>query len=282
MLDKEPNEVLVHTGGGNSDHKNSATKEIDETFLMIMEKLEREAFAQGPFRGNKVYGVPRRAIRNEDWFHSVNLAVMFASLGAFGPTIKDNTQNQHKQVHYWQAIQLFADIMKHCDGQAHMDFVMKDSSHEVTVRRVRERQQRWLVNQESATWIIMHAVRKRKADRALLDTNNPSKRKKRSGGIKHDRTKDLQIFQANQLLELGQRYKTKVIQQLPERILSRAGVRQFKVMGCVHKDKEMKVRRMMRLEEKKSNYRREVLTLDQYKEMAEELTLNYDTNFKIT
>ena len=154
MIDKEPNEVLVHNGGGNSDHESSATKEIDDTFQMIMSKLEREGFEQGPFRGNKVYGVLRRAIRNEDWFHSVNLGVMLASLGAFGPTIKDNTQNQHKQVHYRQAIQLFADIMKHSDGQAHMDVVMKDSGHTVTVRRVQERQQRWLVNQESASWII--------------------------------------------------------------------------------------------------------------------------------
>ena len=100
LVEKESNQVLVHTGGGNSDHENSATKEIDVTFFMIMNKLEREAFAHGPFSGNKIYGVLRRVIRNEDWFHSVNLAVMLASLGAFGPTIKDNTQNQHKQVHY--------------------------------------------------------------------------------------------------------------------------------------------------------------------------------------
>ena len=615
---KESNQVMAHTGGGNSDHENSATKEIDETFLMIMSKLEREGFTQGPFQGNKVYGVSRRVIRNEDWFHSVNLAVMLASVGAFGPTVKDNTQNQHKQVHYRQSIQLFADIMKHCDGQAHMDVVMKDSGHKIMVRRVRERQQRWLVNQQSATWIItvskkmtkeglpcliawcmriityetpsvcdmakhllqlllnkavwlglnfdsdmleyfeptcnwhsqpgenatrpgfrmleMHTflfefglpwwekakqspdkvfrktfqylkkefeeqddpsfglrlhqieqgisdgydqivkmtsiffapplsfliltdemervpffrallkaimrqdvtlpykdddipdgydhdgwdalkelldnntsldqltdneqkwfdiclldieelthfffqigftqkvvyddlkqlfesevphernttnstpltefkslypvlfdllhstfglmpsstrlleqthggnrqalhpgdryalvdairaysvnedyemkeerriiVRKRKADTALLDTDGSSERKKHSGGVKHDRTKNLQMFQASQLLQLGKRYKTKAIQQLPQAILDRANVRQIKVRGSTYMDKEMKIKRMTRLEEKKSSYRREVLTLDQYKKLAEALSLNNDTTFE--
>ena len=123
-------------------------------------------------------------------------------------------------------------------------------------------------------------VRKRNADKAELETTGPSKRKKQSGGVKHDQTKDLQILQANQLLKLGQQYTTKAIQSLPWNILSKANVKQIKVRGSGYMDKEIKGKRMTRLEQKKSNYRREVLTLDQYKEMAEGLALNYDTTFE--
>ena len=159
LLENESLEALAHIGGGNSDHESSAMKEINETFKLIMNHLVDKNFQSVIFQNNRVFGVVRRPIRNEDWFHTDNLAVMKASNGAFGQLNRNGDNTQHEQVHHRQALQRLYDIRKRDrdSAQLHMDYITKESQlPRIIVRGVRERQQRWLVNQESAAWMLRY------------------------------------------------------------------------------------------------------------------------------
>ncbi len=96
--------------------------------------------------------VGQRPIVCGDPYHWENLAVMHASKGMSGDTVNAN----HEQCHHHQLLMsmhsLYSDDTTF--SQKMTDRVMADTTTTVLLRTWPERQQRWLVNQQYALYVI--------------------------------------------------------------------------------------------------------------------------------
>ena len=159
ILNMLPLNVVAHYGGNVSDNASDAMLEGEKTFGLLMEELAtHEVGEDGLVMTNMVHGVRRRVVRFGDPFHIDNLAVKDASIKAFGEMERDpdNKQSQHSQVHHRQCLQSIYDMFSRdrvvC--QMHMNAVLEGTGKSLTVKAVRERQQRWLANQRNAHWVL--------------------------------------------------------------------------------------------------------------------------------
>eukprot|EP00978_Attheya_sp_CCMP212_P000714 scaffold1423_cov39-Attheya_sp.AAC.1 len=138
-----PNSVCALYGGAVTDNAADALSESNKTFDLFM----------GANVGmEKMYGVVRRPIINGDMYHIDNLMCMHTSNDAFGET----DRGVHSQVHHRQLLQSIHDIHKNDRNasQRAMDTVLLGTNNTLKVRTTRERQQRWLVNQRQASFVI--------------------------------------------------------------------------------------------------------------------------------
>lgn len=132
---------LAQLGGGVSDNASDATNTIAKTFAKVLELL--------PDDQGFVNGVRRRPVVFTDPYHNDNLAVSHASKAAFGETDRGN----FNLVHHRQFLQFLYDIVNH--DKALAQSIMNELTEaagipSIRLKVVRERQQRWLVNQVSA------------------------------------------------------------------------------------------------------------------------------------
>ena len=137
-------EILAFYNGGCADNAWDAQEEIRITHAMIMDIT--------PLGYRMMYGVLRRPINHGDGFHIDNLAVTGFSMGAFG----EYDREDYRAVHHRRAMQLLYDIVNNdrVGAQRIMDRVMNDAEGGVKLKVVKERQQRWLVNQRQAAFIM--------------------------------------------------------------------------------------------------------------------------------
>jgi len=144
-------EVFAHYNGNTSD--NAAESEAVET-----EKICQEYFidnAKGDL--NEVYGILKKHIVHMDPFHCCNLAIQHCSEKGLGETDKGNS----RQIHHRQCMQALHDIVI-CDpdmAQSICDQVLKEYESpegllKYTIKTMRERMQRWLVNGRNAKHIL--------------------------------------------------------------------------------------------------------------------------------
>ena len=138
--------AFYHYGGGATDNAPDAGLTTRKTFNKVMALLAPEQ--------RIINGVVREAIQWGDTFHVGNLVVMWCSIAAFGETKHGN----HKQIHHRQAIQDLWDCVSHNKGIAHVlenqiaqEFGLELILH---IEAVRERQQRWMVNQQQCKHIL--------------------------------------------------------------------------------------------------------------------------------
>ena len=123
----------------------------------------------------KVNGVHIRPITFGDLFHINNLAVTHCSLKTFG----DVDKGDHEQAHHRQLLH-FIFLLHSADpgfSQRILDSVMtgsredganfSDSEFEnehanqsFRLKAVKERQQRWLVNQRNSKWLVEHNAKR--------------------------------------------------------------------------------------------------------------------------
>jgi hypothetical protein len=98
------------------------------------------------------YGVKRRPTMNGDMFHIDNLMCLHASNHAFGET----ERREHSQVHHRQLLQSLHDIHKNdrLVSQRAMGTVLEGTENTFRIKTTRERQQRWLVNQRQALFVL--------------------------------------------------------------------------------------------------------------------------------
>ena len=132
-----------------TDNASDATLEVSKTFTKIMDHLNTSLQTE---RNGYIFDVKRRCVQLGDPFHIDNLAMTWASRIAFG----DTESGKHEQLHHRQLIQSFFDIfVRDRSGcQSAMNYVLEGTGESLIVTASRERQQRWLVNQRSATWLI--------------------------------------------------------------------------------------------------------------------------------
>ena len=129
--------IIKHYGGNVSDNATDAKKESRVTFATLVgDRIEN--------------GVQPRPILLCNLFHADNLAVHHASVTAFG----DTERNNHRQRHHRQLLQSIYDLhmIDQSLSQGLMDLLVGDSR--INVKVMRERVQRWLVNQRNSSWVI--------------------------------------------------------------------------------------------------------------------------------
>ena len=157
LIEKLPPEILSHYGGNVSDHASDALKEGRMTFEKVMNYIEekynsqREQHDSSLILSKVINGVDRKIIQLGDPFHIDNLAVNAASIAAFGDTEKDN----HRQIHHCQLLQSLHDLFSQdrIGMQEHMEIIL-GGQQQLKIKTMRERIQRWLVNQRNASWVL--------------------------------------------------------------------------------------------------------------------------------
>ena len=120
MLREElPLRAAAHIGGGTTDNASDAINETKAVFKLMMDALDADPTLQSL---RMSFGVERRAIIMGDPYHIDNLAVKWASVTAFGQTVRGD----HRQTHHRQLLQSIHDLrMKDPVGaQNAMDAVM--------------------------------------------------------------------------------------------------------------------------------------------------------------
>jgi hypothetical protein len=128
-----PIESLAQLGGGITDNASDATATTLKTFDKVLELLQPDQ--------RTINGVDRRPIIFTDPYHNDNLAVGHLSKAAFGDTDRGN----YNLVHHRQFMQSLYDIVTHDKELAQS--IMDDLAEGIKLKVVRERKQRWLVNQ---------------------------------------------------------------------------------------------------------------------------------------
>ena len=105
---------------------------------------------------------------------------------------------------------------------------------------------------------------------------------KSKGSQKCDRTKDLQIFQATQMIKFGRRYKQENIAKIPSDVQKESRVRRFAKKNNGSESRNIVVRKQKQdhKERKKSKRKRSDLSLQEYKTMAKELKVDNDLTFE--
>jgi hypothetical protein len=158
-------EGAAYYSGGTNDNAPDAQNEI----LLTFEEVIKRILASGNpilislIREN---GVLRKAIFMGDPFHIANLVVNWFSVICWGEKERDN----HEQVHHLQLMQSIHSLCADDAGyaQARLDEIM-EGVETFRLRTVRERQQRWLVNQVNARNLLdMLQHRTADGDNALV------------------------------------------------------------------------------------------------------------------
>ncbi len=143
-------EGAAYINGGVNDNAADAQNEI---LCTVQEILRRVELSDDPNIRDLVYinGVRRRALNFGDSYHIDNLGVMHASVGFAGDTVNGDHYQCHHRQFLMSLHSLCSDDRPY--AQAMMDRVMEGRPR-VILRTWRERQQRWLVNQRYAAFII--------------------------------------------------------------------------------------------------------------------------------
>lgn len=159
----------MHVGGGCNDNAPDAQVEILRTCDGIWDegaKHESEEVRLLVYEN----GVRRKPIQFGDPYHIANLAVMHASLAAFGATEKAD----HTQVHHRQLLQSIHSL--NSDDKAFSQEIMNrvmdypNSGNFLRVSSKNERQQRWLVNQRNSKKTHgMHTTPSSSSNSALIE-----------------------------------------------------------------------------------------------------------------
>ena len=140
----------VYLNGGLNDNANDAQLEILSTVEEIKVRAhECEDLAVGAL--TSVNGVDRRPIKMGDGYHWGALACMHASWGMAGDTVN----GEHRQCHHRQLLMSMHSLhsKRKRFSQAMMDRAMSGQER-VLFKTWRERQQRWLVNQRFAAYVL--------------------------------------------------------------------------------------------------------------------------------
>ena len=144
-------EGAAYVGGGVNDNAADAIRELHNTFDEIMRRCEGHPDPKVQ-ELVCVNGVRRRTVVMGDPYHWANLGVMYASKGMSGDTVNA----EHEQCHHRQLLMSMHSL--HSDDSAYsqkmMDRVMEGTETFVRIKTWRERQQRWLVNQRYALYIV--------------------------------------------------------------------------------------------------------------------------------
>ena len=146
-------ETAAYVNGGLNDNANDAQKEIFDTIEEIQKRVDATNDEDLINRMNFINGVRRRPIRCGDPYHWGSLGCMHGSWGMSGDTVN----GEHEQIHHRQLLMSMHSL--HTDkrdfSQAMMDRVMEGTNHDrILLKTWRERQQRWLVNQRYAAYIL--------------------------------------------------------------------------------------------------------------------------------
>ena len=151
------NDLLKHFAGGSTDNASDAQLEIKKTFEKVMDVLKDSD------DDVTLYGFERVHTWLGDFFHADALAMNHASNGAHGDTNREN----HSQQHHRQ-LQMSTYTLYHHEKRLAQE-VWQQILHEANIHEnhptlyqeiqkffvVRERQQRWLVNQAWAKWLVL-------------------------------------------------------------------------------------------------------------------------------
>ena len=150
LIDTIGIEGAAMLNGGCNDNANDAIRNVPDTVGEIQTRVDLHE-DENIRKLNYVNGVRRRPIVMGDPYHIGNLAVMHASKGMAGDTVNAD----HRQIHHRQCLMTMHSL--HSDdrafSQAMMDRVM-GNGRRVRLMTRRERQQRWLVNQKYARWVV--------------------------------------------------------------------------------------------------------------------------------
>ena len=94
-------------------------------------------------------------------------------------------------------------------------------------------------------------VVRKEAKRRLEDRDDDKVVKKfKSGSVHHDRTKETQIMEANQMIQFGKRYSNEIIEHLPKEIKSKVAMRNIRDKGFMVLDKTITTKQRARSEDK--------------------------------
>ena len=160
LCDELPLRVIAQLGGGTTDNASDAISETKAVFKKVMDDVKADPALQSL---RMAFGVERWVIIMGDPYHIDNLAVKWASLIAFGQTIRGD----HRQTHHRQLLQSIHDMRKidPVVAQNAMDKVMGGKDL-LRLRTTRERMERWLVNQRQAAWVLSAMQRKDESEGA--------------------------------------------------------------------------------------------------------------------
>ncbi len=141
----------VYVNGGCNDNEGAAQAELFSTVDEIRYRVDFEG-SEAEKSVNFINGVRVRPIRMGDAYHWGALACMHASWGMAGDTVN----GKHEQCHHRQLLMSMHSLHSKRPGysQARMDEAMEGTGKKVKLKTKRERQQRWLVNQRFAAYVL--------------------------------------------------------------------------------------------------------------------------------
>lgn len=142
-----PSSLHAQYGGNMSDNANDAIAEGGSTFEGLLETLDEDE--------QILYGVGRKVIQATDGFHIVNLMCNAAATEEAGPR-DQGFDTRHRTCHPLQLEQNIYDIHHENStlSQHAANEILEGSGNKYHMHPMKERSQRWGVNQENARAIV--------------------------------------------------------------------------------------------------------------------------------